>query len=76
MKNFSTTIRGTLFLIILLLLIVPIIQNKFDFIKLEALKGAIKQPEKKYFSLKDWFAGEYQVQEEKYLNVNLLNTIN
>lgn len=68
MKNFSTTIRGTLFLIILLLLIVPIIQNKFDFIKLEALKGAIKQPEKKYFSLKDWFAGEYQVQEEKYLN--------
>jgi hypothetical protein len=68
MKDSSNKIRGVLFLLILFLLIIPFIQNKFEFIKLLPLNGAIAQPEKKYFSIKDWFSGEYQPQEEKYLN--------
>lgn len=64
----SNTIKGLLFCVILGLLLVPLIQNKFEFIKLTPLKGAINQPEKKYITLKDWFSGDYQLQEEKYLN--------
>jgi hypothetical protein len=68
MKNLSVKIKGVLFIFILILLIVPIIQNKFNIIKIEPLKGAITEPEKKYFSIKDWLSGDYQEQEEKYLN--------
>ena len=52
----------------MLILIIPCIQGKFNFIKLAPLKGAVSQPEKKYFKIKEWFSGEYQLQEEKYLN--------
>lgn len=68
MKDRSTKIRGTLFIIVLILLILPFIQNKSGIIKLELLKGSVAQPEKKYFSIKDWFSGDYQLAEEKYLN--------
>lgn len=64
----SNTIKGCLFCIILGLLLIPLIQNKFEFVKLTPLKGAIVQPEKKYINAKDWFSGDYQLQEEKYLN--------
>lgn len=68
MKDMSNTIKGFLFCIILGLLLIPIIQSKFEFVKLTPLKGAIVQPEKKYINAKDWFSGDYQLQEEKYLN--------
>jgi len=68
MKVSSDKIRGALLLFILFLLVIPFIQNKFEFFKLDPLKGAITQPEKKYFNTKEWFSGEYQIQEEKYLN--------
>lgn len=44
------------------------IQSKFKFAKLAPLKGAITEPVKKYINAKDWFSGEYQLQEENYLN--------
>lgn len=68
MKDLSTKIRGALFLIVLILLLIPLIQNKFNFVKQEVLKGSVVQPEKKYFSIKDWMSGDYQLAEEKYLN--------
>lgn len=68
MKDIKVKIQEGLLLLILLLLIIPYIQGKFDFVKLEPLKGAITQPEKRYFNSADWFSGEYQVQEEKYIN--------
>jgi lipopolysaccharide export LptBFGC system permease protein LptF len=68
MKDFQTKIRGVLFFFILILFVIPLVQDKFKFIKLEPLKGAFSETEKKYFSFKNWFSGEYQVQEEKYLN--------
>ncbi len=68
MKDWSQKIRGLLFLFILFILIVPIIQNKFEFIKLKPLKGAIAIPVKNYFNVKDWFSGEYQSKQDKYLS--------
>jgi hypothetical protein len=68
MKYFSAKIRGALLFLILVLLFIPLIQGKFNLIKLTPLKGAISQPEKKYFSIAGWFSGIYQEQEEKYLN--------
>jgi len=62
------TIKGILLIIILLVLVLPIIQEKFKFIHLRPLKGAIIEPQKEYFSLKTWFSGEYQENEEKYIN--------
>lgn len=60
--------RRFLFISMLFLLIVPGIQNEFQFIELAPLKGAISQPEKNSFTLKEWFSGEYQTAEEKYIN--------
>lgn len=68
MKNSTPKIQGALFLIVLILLILPLIQNKFGFVKEELLKGSVVQPEKKYFSIKEWMSGDYQLAEEKYLN--------
>ena len=68
MKNLSIKARRFLFISLLFLLIVPGIQNVFPFIELAPLKGAISQPEKKSFTIKEWFSGDYQMVEEKYIN--------
>ncbi len=68
MKDISAKIRGLLFFVLIFLLIIPLIQNKFKFVHLEPLKGAITQTEKEFFSFKGWFSGEYQLREEKFLN--------
>jgi len=68
MKDLSTKVKKILFLLLLLFLVVPVIQSKFKFIKVTPLSGAINQPEKEYFSVKNWFSGNYQEKEEKYLN--------
>jgi hypothetical protein len=68
MKNLSMKARRFLFISLLFLLIVPGIQNVFPFIELAPLKGAISQPEKKSFTLKEWLSGDYQIAEEKYIN--------
>jgi hypothetical protein len=68
MKNLSMKARRFLFISLLFLLIVPGIQNVSQFIELAPLKGAISQPEKKSFTIKEWFSGDYQIAEEKYIN--------
>lgn len=68
MKNLSMKARRFLFISLLFLLIVPGIQNEFPFIELAPLKGVISQPEQNSFTLKEWFSGEYQTAEEKYIN--------
>jgi hypothetical protein len=70
MKDLSVKIKTSLFLLLLFCLILPFIQGKFKFIKLVPLQGAVTPMEKKYIGLHDWFAGDYQTQEEKYLNEN------
>jgi hypothetical protein len=60
--------QGALFLLILFLLTLPVIQGTLNVFHLSSLKGAVEQPVKKQFNFKDWFSGDFQEQEEKYLN--------
>ena len=68
MKDLNIKIRVALLLLVVLILLTPFIQSTFSFVKLAPLRGAITQPVKKGFNFTDWFSGEYQAQEEKYLN--------
>lgn len=68
MKNLKVSLRGTLFVLILALLILPFLQSQLNVVKMKPLKGAISQPEKEAFSFANWFSGEYQEKEETYLN--------
>jgi hypothetical protein len=68
MKDKSIKIKWGLLFIILVLLIAPFFQAKFNIIELTPLNGAITEPKEKAFSINDWFSGIYQEQEEKYLN--------
>lgn len=68
MKDKSIKIKRVLLFIILVLLIAPFLQGEFNIIKLDPLKGAITEPEKKHFNFKEWFSGIYQEHKEKYLN--------
>jgi len=61
-------IRRILFLGILFLLAAPFIQGEFGFVELEPLKGDIKIPEKGSLTMEGWLSGEYQKQQEIYLN--------
>ncbi len=58
-----------LFLIVVLL-VISFFQAQFNFVELSPLRGAITATEKKDFTIKDWLSGEYQEQEEKYINEN------
>ncbi len=64
----SLTLRKIIFLLLLATLILPLIQSKFNLVKIHPLKGAITQTPDTSFSWKGWFAGGYQEQKEKYLN--------
>jgi hypothetical protein len=68
MKKKTGIIRSILLLVIILLMIVPVIQNRFKIIDIKPLSGAITKTEKTYIHLNDWFSGDYQTNEEKYLN--------
>ena len=64
-------IKKRLGLLLLFLMILPFIQQKTQFIKLKPLKGSYLKVEKPTLSLKNWLEGEYQIQQEKYLNENI-----
>jgi hypothetical protein len=68
MRDISNKIKSLLFCLIIALLFLPIIQNRFELFQLEPLNGAITIPEKNYVNIKEWFSGDYQLKKEKYLN--------
>jgi hypothetical protein len=68
MEKLNSKIKGGLFFIIMLVLIIPFIQGKLHFMELAPLKGSITQHEEPRFTFKDWFSDEYQKQQETYLN--------
>jgi hypothetical protein len=68
MRDISNTMKGFLFCAILGLLLIPMIQSKFEFVKLAPLKGAITQPDDAHISIGGWFSGDYQQKKEHYLN--------
>lgn len=68
MEKRAIKTRKIVLLILLVLLILPAIQYSLTLIKIDPLKGAITPPVKVDFTLKDWFSGSFQEQEETYLN--------
>lgn len=52
------------------LLFLPILQQVFEFKKLEPLKGALVTPKNVTFSKSDWLEGLYQEKKEIYVNSN------
>ncbi len=70
MKYIKRKLKPILFLIILILMVFPIIQKKFNIVELDNLNGAIDQIEKPKFTINDWFSGKFQENEEKYFNEN------
>ncbi len=63
-------IKQILIISLLLLLLLPLIQIKFNLINEKPLNGAIVEIEKSHLKLKDWFNGKYQHETETYLNEN------
>lgn len=54
----------------MLLLFIPLMQYVFPVFRVEPLHGWMARTEKQDFTLRGWFTGEYQQNEEKYLNEN------
>lgn len=70
MKNNKVNIPNVLFGIIMILITLPMVQKTFPIFRIKPLKGWVITAEKKELSPKDWFSGEYQEAQEKYLNDN------
>jgi hypothetical protein len=67
----QTKIKNYLFGGIMLLLLLPMLQESLTIFKLEPLKGAIETVEKPEFSFETWKTGEFQKNYEKYVNANV-----
>lgn len=68
MEKHSIKTRKIILLILLVLLILPAMQYSLSIVKLAPLKGAIIPAKKADFTLKGWFSGSFQEQEETYIN--------
>jgi hypothetical protein len=68
MKAQSKTLRRLIFLLLLGVLVVPHIQNKFKLFTIKPLQGAITNAPDSFFSVHEWFSGNYQEQKTKYIN--------
>ncbi len=63
-------INKMLFVILMMILYAPMVQQITHVINETPLRGAIKKVNKPYFSWQDWFSGKYQADAEKYLNTH------
>ncbi len=63
-------IKNCLFAGILLLLFLPMLQDKLNIFDLKPLQGAVETVEKPNFHYSEWKMGNYQKQYEDYLNHN------
>ncbi len=70
MKFARLKFKEILFGGIMLLLFLPILQQVFDLVEITPLKGSIEKVESKTITSKNWFSGEFQLQNEKYINDN------
>ena len=66
----QTKIKNYLFSGILLLLLLPLLQESLTIFQLEPLKGAIETVEKPVYSFETWKNGDFQKNYEKYVNNN------
>lgn len=63
-------IKKALFTILLGLLFLPMIQQRFKFYSSKELGGYHEQIESPYFSKQEWISGEYQAKREAYVKSN------
>ncbi len=68
MNRVSVTYKNTLLLMVLLLLWLPQIQNKLQFADVKPLQGDIVYPKEDSLNTRTWFSGDYQAQQEVFLN--------
>jgi hypothetical protein len=63
-------INKTLFIILMIILYTPMVQQITHIVNETPLRGAIKKVNRPYFTWHDWFSGKYQADAEKYLNTH------
>ena len=68
MKESENIFKNVLFSILLILLFLPIIQQKLNFMELKPLNGSVELPQEITITKQAWFANHYQEKKETYLN--------
>ncbi|NLL28976.1 MAG: hypothetical protein GX259_09285 [Bacteroidales bacterium] len=68
MKKRADKIKTILWITLFSALLFLFIQANYKIIKESELKGAIHKPEKPKLTIKKWFSGEFQKNQEAYLN--------
>lgn len=64
----DTKIKNSVFVLLVLVLTLPAIQHKFRFFQENKLHGHFDEVEKPKLSWESWIKGDYQTNQEKYLN--------
>jgi hypothetical protein len=67
MSKLSVKIKKGSFGFLLLILLAPLLQNTFSFFYTEPLKGSYTLSDSLVFNRANWFSGEYQLKQEKYI---------
>jgi hypothetical protein len=71
MSKAKNILKFCMLIILIALLLIPIGQNLFCFIKTKPLKGAFELPAKKTFTLTDWFEGSFQQAYDNYYETHI-----
>lgn len=69
-NKINKLVKNGLFIGFILLLFIPIIQQKKKFIELEPLNGSFEVAAYPTFSIREWFDGSYQTKKQLYLEQN------
>lgn len=69
-KRNNSRLKYLLLFILIAMLYLPFIQQYFKLVERVELNGAIVQTKPKKLTLKSWFDGTYQAENEKYINEN------
>src|ERR1044071_2374666 len=70
METKGTRLKKFLFALILVVLLIPFMEQHVKFYDSEKLHGAITPAPESWFSLSSWFSGHYQEDYEKWYNEN------
>ena len=68
MHRYSNILKKGLLSIIFIVMLLPMIQNKFNLFELPPLKGDVEYPIETSINRHAWFSGKYQEIQETYLN--------
>ena len=69
MKRILAGYKNFLLLLVLVVLWLPLLQNKFRFADVKPLHGYVVLPKEDSLTTDKWFSGEYQLRQDSVLNV-------